>query len=81
MTVSNATPREGVRPTAPRPTVGIDRIRCTGHGVCADLLPEIVTLDEHGYPIVAPGAAGVLSPRDLDTARRLCPARALHRRG
>ena len=55
----------------------VDPIACTGHGACADLLPEAVVLDEWGYPL--------LDPRDLPAdlhrpARRAvaaCPARAL----
>ena len=26
---------------------------CTGHGLCAELLPERVTLDEWGYPVIS----------------------------
>ncbi|MBJ7600836.1 MAG: ferredoxin [Candidatus Nephthysia bennettiae] len=33
----------------------LDRIRCDGRGLCAELLPELVRLDDWGYPIVAPG--------------------------
>jgi ferredoxin len=40
----------------------IDPIACTGHGLCADLLPELIELDEWGYPIlpasIPPGLAG-----------------------
>src|SRR3984957_7026183 len=28
---------------------------CSGHGVCAELLPELITLDEWGYPLLAEG--------------------------
>jgi len=35
-----------------RDVLRIDRIRCDGHGACAELLPELLTLDEWGYPIV-----------------------------
>ena len=28
----------------------IDPTACTGHGVCADLLPERIQLDEWGFP-------------------------------
>jgi len=31
----------------------INPIACTAHGLCADLLPELVQLDEWGYPILA----------------------------
>ncbi|GHE11270.1 ferredoxin [Klenkia taihuensis] len=55
----------------------VDRIACTGHGACADLLPEAVALDEWGYPLLAAGEL----PRELHRpARRAvaaCPARAL----
>jgi ferredoxin len=34
------------------PRMRIDRIACTGHGMCAELLPEKIVLDEWGYPIL-----------------------------
>jgi ferredoxin len=33
----------------------IDRIKCGGRGLCAELLPELIRLDDWGYPILAPG--------------------------
>ena len=30
----------------------VNPIACTGHGVCAELLPEIIELDPWGYPIL-----------------------------
>ena len=30
----------------------VDWIACDGHGVCAELLPEIIRLDDWGYPIL-----------------------------
>jgi ferredoxin len=55
----------------------IDRIACEGHGACAELLPELLTLDEWGYPIVHSTAV----PADLTAhARRAvaaCPVLAL----
>jgi ferredoxin len=30
----------------------IDRIACDGRGLCAELLPELITLDDWGYPII-----------------------------
>jgi ferredoxin len=35
--------------------LAVDRIRCDGRGLCAELLPELIRLDDWGYPIVAPG--------------------------
>jgi len=34
----------------------IDRIACDGYGLCAELLPELVELDDWGYPIVRSAA-------------------------
>jgi ferredoxin len=55
----------------------LNPIACDAHGVCADLLPEMVTLDPWGYPVIAPGPV----PADLeDHARRAvasCPTLAL----
>jgi ferredoxin len=36
-------------------TLAIDRIKCDGRGLCAELLPELIRLDDWGYPILAPG--------------------------
>jgi ferredoxin len=30
----------------------VNPITCTGHGLCAELLPEAIELDEWGYPIL-----------------------------
>jgi ferredoxin len=55
----------------------VDPIRCEAHGYCAELLPELVQLDDWGYPIV--GADPV--PGELaEHARRAahaCPKLAL----
>jgi ferredoxin len=36
-------------------TLPVDRIKCDGRGLCAELLPELIRLDDWGYPILAPG--------------------------
>lgn len=57
--------------------LAVDPVACTGHGVCAELLPEGVALDEWGYPLLA---AGDVPEHLLKQARRAvaaCPARAL----
>ena len=54
----------------------VDRIACRGHGLCAGLLPEAVTLDDWGYPVVR----AELPPGLHRAARRTvaaCPALAL----
>ena len=67
--------------TDPADGLGVDRVRCTGHGICASLLPQTVRLDEWGYPVILDqGAEG---PDDGEQARaaavRLCPSMALYR--
>ena len=37
------------------PELSVDRIKCDGRGLCAELLPELIRLDDWGYPIIAPG--------------------------
>jgi ferredoxin len=32
--------------------IALDRIRCNGRGLCAELLPELISLDDWGYPIL-----------------------------
>ena len=31
----------------------VDPIACDAHGLCAELLPERITLDDWGYPIIS----------------------------
>ena len=68
--------RRAPRAPAPRRLV-VDRVLCTGRGVCAELLPGQVRLDEWGYPIVDDDRVG---RRAGDRAVAWCPARALHLR-
>lgn len=55
----------------------VNPIACTAHGLCAELLPEVITLDEWGYPILKTDAP----PADLDAHVRravaACPTLAL----
>ena len=55
----------------------VDPIACTGHGICSELLPELIRLDDWGYPILDDTAV----PRELlPLVRRTlnaCPALAL----
>jgi ferredoxin len=57
--------------------IHVDPIKCEAHGLCAELLPERITLDEWGYPIIDPTPI----PASLqDLARKTvnaCPTLAL----
>jgi ferredoxin len=57
-------------------TLQIDPIACTGHGLCADLLPELIELDEWGYPILADSVPPGLAAH-ARRAVNACPALAL----
>ena len=55
----------------------VNPIACHGHGVCAELLPEIIDLDPWGYPILR---SAKVPPPLLMHARRAvanCPTLAL----
>ena len=55
----------------------VNPIACAGHGVCAELLPELITVDQWGYPIVAAGPVpGPLVPHARRAAAD-CPTLAL----
>jgi ferredoxin len=54
----------------------LNPIACTGHGLCADLLHELIELDEWGYPIIAeqvPNHLAVHAKRAVSA----CPTLAL----
>jgi ferredoxin len=55
----------------------INRIECHGHGMCAELLPERITLDEWGYPIIEPGAVPAELAAHARAAVAACPTLAL----
>ena len=55
----------------------VDPIACDGRRTCVELLPELISLDDWGFPIIA----DVDVPRDLldeaDETVRMCPLLAL----
>lgn len=55
----------------------LDPIRCDAYGMCAELLPERITLDDWGYPMID---GRRVSGRTLELAREAvaaCPRTAL----
>jgi len=58
-------------------TISIDRTRCAGHGLCAELLPELIRLDDWGYPIIQPGPVPEHLAAHARRALAACPALAL----
>jgi ferredoxin len=55
----------------------IDRTACTGHGLCAELLPEVLDLDEWGYPLVPSGPVPGRLEQHARRAVTACPVLAL----
>lgn len=55
----------------------VDPIACDGHGLCAELLPERIELDEWGYPILGPDPIGPALERHARRAVDTCPKLAL----
>lgn len=49
----------------------IDPIKCDGRGLCAELFPEHVVLDDWGFPIIK---EGTIDERLLQHAKRACSA-------
>ncbi|HEV7657518.1 MAG TPA: ferredoxin [Mycobacteriales bacterium] len=77
---SRKPPKEPVKPPlnrAGRMRLRVNPITCDGHGICAELLPELVTLDDWGYP--APIVAEI--PAELEShaqrAAQQCPTLAI----
>ena len=57
--------------------IEVDWTRCDAHGLCSRLLPEKISLDEWGYPIIDERE---IDPALVQAARKTamaCPALAL----
>ncbi|MFJ4653511.1 ferredoxin [Nocardia sp. NPDC088792] len=58
----------------------IDWTRCDGRGLCSELLPELLTRDDWGFPLSSDHRDPVLDTGQLPVARdavSLCPRLAL----
>lgn len=58
----------------------VDRARCEGHGLCEEVAPHLLHLDDHGELVI--DVEGV-AEADLEAARaavRVCPVAALRLR-
>ena len=50
---------------------------CVGHGMCAELVPELIRLDDWGYPIVDSRAVPAELEAHVKRAIEMCPTLAL----
>ena len=55
----------------------VNMIECEAHGVCAELFPERVRLDEWGYPIIDDEPIPASLMRHARRAVQNCPKLAL----
>ena len=61
----------------PAPHLRVNPILCDAYGHCAELLPELISLDEWGYPIIADRPVPSSLRREAERAVALCPRLAL----
>jgi len=57
--------------------VRVNPIACEAHGMCAELLPERIALDEWGYPIVDERPLDPELASHAQRAAQACPTFAL----
>lgn len=55
----------------------VDPIACDGRGLCAEVFPEMITLDDWGFPIIRDEEIGPGLMAGAEEAIRLCPLLAL----
>jgi ferredoxin len=58
----------------------VNMTACNARGLCAEVLPEVITLDDWGFPIITASVPGRLRDQAAE-AVRLCPRLALHLAG
>jgi len=59
----------------------VDPVLCDGFGHCHELAPDLVAMDEWGYPIITTTPTPYADAQELESARyavRGCPRQALH---
>lgn len=63
-------------------TLALNPTLCDGRGLCHDAAPQLIDLDEWGYPILPGGGLrAVIAPADVraaEDATHACPVLALH---
>jgi ferredoxin len=59
----------------------VDPVQCDGFGHCHELAPELVEIDEWGYPVITTEPTALANEATFRSARlavRGCPRQALH---
>ena len=57
--------------------LSLDWTRCRGHGLCGRIVPELMQLDEQGYPVMLDMPVPPWLEREARQAVRMCPELAL----
>ncbi|GAA3452435.1 NADH-quinone oxidoreductase subunit NuoF family protein [Dactylosporangium matsuzakiense] len=76
-------PVRGVLPVPDAPDeagagqLSVDWSSCDGHGLCAHILPELIRLDDNGFPAIPNGAVPSWLEAQARRAVDMCPAMAL----
>ena len=60
-----------------RARLRVDPIACDGRGLCAEILPELISLDDWGYPVICGDDVPEGLIGEAREAIRLCPKLAL----
>lgn len=60
-----------------RPRLRVNPIACEAHGLCAELFPERVSLDDWGFPIIDPEPIPLNLEAHARRAIEACPTLAL----
>ena len=55
----------------------VNPVDCEGHGACAELLPELITMDEWGFPIIGGDHLPPGLEKHARAAVSACPTLAL----
>ncbi len=58
--------------------LAVDRTACDGRGICAELLPELIRLDDWGFPILSPEPVPAELRALAEDAVGACPRLAVH---
>jgi ferredoxin len=59
------------------PELAVNPIACQAHGMCIELLPELIAADPWGYPVLVPGPVPAALRPLARRAVGACPTMAL----
>lgn len=63
--------------SGPSEKLTVNWIACDGNGTCAELLPEMIVMDEWGYPVVDDDPVHPALAKHARSAVAACPKLAL----